>query len=254
MEMFEVGGCVRDELLGVKSKDIDFSVVLSDEDFESDRIAKGNRRREPFDVMFRELERRGFKIFVSSPKFLTIRARFPNMASPDLLGRERRNLTADFVLARKEGAYFDGRRPDEVEVGTLMDDLRRRDFTVNAMAKAQDGTLIDPFDGQADLKLGLLRCVGNAEDRIREDALRALRALRFSVTKGFQIDSELWAVLESDWLPRLLAAVSTERKREELTKMFVADTEKSFVLLQNLPALRRAVLRDGLWLMPTMKQ
>jgi tRNA nucleotidyltransferase/poly(A) polymerase len=89
---------------------------------------------------------------------------------------------------------------------------------------------------------------------MREDSLRALRALRFSVTKGFQIDSALWAVLESDWLPELLVSVSQERKREELAKMFAADTEQSFVLLQSLPKIRRAVLRDGLWLMPTMKQ
>jgi tRNA nucleotidyltransferase/poly(A) polymerase len=89
---------------------------------------------------------------------------------------------------------------------------------------------------------------------MREDSLRALRALRFSVTKGFQIDSALWAVLESDWLPPLLAATSKERQREELAKMFAADTEKSFVLLMNLPKIRQAVLRDGLWLMPTMKQ
>jgi tRNA nucleotidyltransferase (CCA-adding enzyme) len=245
MEMFEVGGCVRDELLGVKSKDIDFSVVLSDWDLNP---CGGGVKNDPFATMVRNLERQGFQIFLQSPEFLTVRARFPKGNA------KYKGVTADFVLARKEGSYTDGRRPDKVEVGRLKDDLARRDFTVNAIAKARDGQLIDPFGGVLDLKLGLLRCVGNAEDRIREDALRALRALRFSVTKGFQIDSALWAVLESDWLPELLVSVSQERKREELLKMFAADTEKSFVLLQNLPGIRRAVLRDGLWLMPTMKQ
>src|SRR6478735_1674813 len=158
-KFYQVGGCVRDSLLGVESKDIDFSVEAPS--YEAMREAV--------------IERCGGNpesIKVDKPEFATIRAIDPKLGG------------VDFVLCRKDGAYSDGRRPDSVEMGTLLDDLARRDFTVNAIARADDGSLIDPFNGQADLKLRLLRCVGGV-DRLREDSLRMLRAFRFAITKGF---------------------------------------------------------------------
>src|SRR6478735_4198401 len=233
MKMFEVGGCVRDELLGIQSKDIDFAVEASS-----------------FDAMVEELAVMGFTIFLRSPEFFTVRARFPRDWKDDHGGK-----TADFVLCRREGPYSDGRRPDFVEMGTLMDDLARRDFTVNAMARGLDGELIDPFGGAEDLKNRVLRCVGVAEDRISEDPLRALRAVRFIVTKNLVWDKELVAVLCARWLPEALASVSVERRREEMAKAMHTDTMRTLALLFSLPiGFREAVFADGMWLKPTMEK
>lgn len=234
--LYEVGGCVRDELLGVPSKDIDFAV-------EADSL----------DTMRDWLEAEGFEIFLDTPEFFTIRARFPKREWT-FGGRQMAVTTCDFVLCRKEGAYTDGRRPDEVKMGTIRDDLARRDFTVNAIARRANGTLLDPFGGEDDLAAGTLRAVGRAEDRLREDSLRALRALRFQVTKGLTCDEELVDALCSAWLPELLAAVSTERKREELRKAFRFNTLKTFEIIAYLPrTFREAIFTDGLWLDPSLK-
>lgn len=237
VEMFEVGGCVRDELLGLPTKDIDYTVVASG----------------GWNEMYSYLTLAGFDIFVESPQYLTIRARFPRDVTVSN-GREVKGLTADFVLARREGQYTDGRRPDEVEPGTLADDLARRDFTVNAMAKDHNGEIIDLFGGYLDLEARLLRCVGTPEERFTEDALRALRALRFAITKGMSLDESVADALRSEWLPPLLVNVSTERKREELLRAFKHDTLATLDLLMlQTPEFREAVFADGLWLMPTLR-
>lgn len=245
MDFFEVGGCVRDEILGVKSKDIDFSVVLSDEEANGLFAIKHG----PFEYMAEVLGAMGFTIFLEKPEFLTIRAKFPK-DHPTWA-----KLDADFVLARKEAGYSDGRRPDEVIPGTLMDDLARRDFTMNAIAKDSQGNLIDPFNGQQDIADKVIRAVGNPEDRIQEDALRIMRALRFSVTKGFRIDGELDFAISQN--AELLRNVSTERIREELEKMFKVDTWKTIMLLtthERFDMVGRVVFNlPGLRLMPTMK-
>lgn len=243
VQLFEVGGCVRDEILGVPVNDYDYTVVAPS-----------------FDAMRDHLLSKGFEIFLETPQYLTIRARFPSMTEDGdtsigmFAGKVRNRLTADFVLARKEGAYSDGRRPDEVHPGSLLDDLSRRDFTVNAIAKDAGGEYIDPFDGIKDLRMGVLRAVGNAEDRLREDALRALRALRFSLTKRLSLTNELGQALESDWLPPLLSSVSAERRREELSKMFKFNTVASMELLFWFPLLTKAAFQDGLWLKPTLER
>lgn len=236
IKVYEVGGAVRDELLGLKTKDVDYTVEA-----------------ESYDAMRFWLEQAGFEIFVESPDFFTIRARFPR-GETYFGGRKVAGLTGDFVLARKEGQYTDGRRPDVVEMGTLMDDLARRDFTINSMARGADGVIIDPFGGQADLAARVLRCVGSAEDRMREDALRALRAVRFAVTKGFTMDGSLWLVLCSTWLPALLANVAVERRYEELVRAFQYDTLATLDLLEALGfSFRDAVFSGGLRLAPTLK-
>ncbi len=102
----------------------------------------------------------------------------------------------EVTTLRSDGVYSDCRRPDEVRfVGDLLEDLKRRDFTINAMAMTAAGVLSDPFDGQGDLKRRLLRCVGRAEDRFSEDALRMFRALRFSAQLGFDIEEGTMAAV-----------------------------------------------------------
>lgn len=234
--LYEVGGCVRDDLLGLSSKDIDFAVEVAS-----------------FDAMRAFLEGEGFEIFVESPEYLTIRARAPRVPW-QFGGRELAGMTADFVMCRQDGNYSDGRRPDTVTPGDIFDDLGRRDFTVNAIARTESGEFIDPWGGVADVNEGVLRAVGDAEARLREDALRALRALRFQVTKPFAADAALREALNSEWLPPLLWSVSEERKREELRRMFRADTCLTLNLLAGLPeAFRRAVFGRGLWLDPSLR-
>jgi tRNA nucleotidyltransferase/poly(A) polymerase len=236
INLYEVGGCVRDEILGIPTKDIDYTAEAPS-----------------FSALREYLIAAGFDIFVETPQFLTIRARFPK-GKQDFAGRDVTHLTADFVLARAEGEYTDGRHPDEVRPGTLLEDLARRDFTVNAMAKDKFGLLVDPFDGMRDLQNMVLRAVGRAEDRLREDPLRAMRAIRFAVTKRFQLHADIDAALDSTWLPPLLASVSVERRREELLKAFKHNTINTLWWLGQFPILQEAIFADGLWLKPTMEQ
>jgi tRNA nucleotidyltransferase (CCA-adding enzyme) len=223
---YQVGGSVRDMVLGVKSKDIDYAVEA-----------------ESFDAMRSAILERGGEIFLETPQYLTIRARVP------LLG------ACDYVLCRKDGAYSDGRRPDSVEIGTIYDDLARRDFTVNAMALTECGNLIDPFEGERDCAIKWLRCVGSAETRLTEDGLRMLRALRFSITKGFTLDDHIYRCLRDPFFfaPRL-KGVSVERIREELVRCFQYDTNETLDTLVDYGDLRRYLFSiDALWLKPTLE-
>jgi tRNA nucleotidyltransferase/poly(A) polymerase len=258
MKMYEVGGYVRDQILGVKSKDVDFSVVLDKGDlFKMDKAFYG--RPAPFDYMVSELKNMGFEVFKESPEHLTVRAKFPRGNENSRMyymwkGSGYENLTADFVLARKEGTYSDGRRPDSVKPGTLEDDLARRDFTMNAIAKDYEGNLIDPFNGQADIDAGIIRAVGDPLERLTEDALRAVRALRFSVTKGFDIDPSLDdAMREGTVKTAIRDNISDERIQVELSKMFRYDTVASLRTLSLYPALTRAMFAGSVSLDATMK-
>jgi tRNA nucleotidyltransferase/poly(A) polymerase len=240
-DFFEVGGAVRDALLNLDNKDVDFAVVASDTTLDA---------TDAFDALVAHLEAEGFRVFETKPEFLTVRAKCP-VGHP----LAARTDVADFVLARVDGPSSDGRRPDFVQPGTLLDDLARRDFTVNAMALAADGTLVDPFDGQSDLATMSLRFVGDAKQRVAEDGLRVLRAFRFMVTKGFTPTDDTFAVLTSDFAASMLGSVSKERKRDELDKMFQFDTLGTLALLGTLPQpTLDAMFPDGLRLMPTMKK
>jgi tRNA nucleotidyltransferase/poly(A) polymerase len=236
MEMYLVGGIVRDMLLGLKPKDYDFTVVLPPDTMAS------------FHYMRWMLEQRGVEIFVETPEFLTIRGRF----SKD--DAEYPGIAGDFVLARKDSETSDGRRPDSVEPGTLLDDLARRDFTVNAMAM-KDGKIIDPFEGEYDLDQRILRFVGDPMTRIREDARRVMRAYRFVVTKGFTLDYSALEAIRSREVPGQLAKISEERRADELSKMFRFDTLKSLDVLTGLPEdLRKAMFAGRVRLDSTLKQ
>ena len=231
---FLVGGAVRDDLLGRDSKDLDFAVEAPS-----------------FGAMRAAVVADGGEVFTENPEFFTLRAKD---RTGSLTGQD--NLTADFVLCRRDGESANGRHPDEVFAGSLLDDLARRDFTFNAMARpAGGGELVDPFGGQADLDAGVVRAVGVADERFREDALRVLRAVRFAVVLGFAVeDSTATAMLDPE-VVGLLASTSVERKRDELAKAFRADTHRTMEMLMGFPeALRRAMLPDGLRLEPTLKR
>ncbi|MBE9029570.1 CCA tRNA nucleotidyltransferase [filamentous cyanobacterium LEGE 11480] len=237
-KIFEVGGKVRDELLGRQSNDADFAFVLTSEE------AAGKSIEQAFDFMRDWMLEMGFQIFLSTPDCLTIRAKFFNSKQ-----------TADFVLARRELTYMPGTRRPIVEPGSLEDDLKRRDFTVNAMAKGESGELIDLFDGQKDLADRILRTPLEPMVTLAEDPLRALRAIRFTVKLGFYMAPDLLDALHNPELPELMATVSTDRVREELAKAMKVDTWGTLKVLQQLPeALVRDWLeRPNMWLMPTVK-
>lgn len=123
---------------------------------------------------------------------------------------------------RIDGEYEDGRHPKQVEfTGNLSEDLKRRDFTINAMAYSDREGLIDVFGGVQDLKDRKIRCVGNANDRFREDALRILRAIRFSAQLGFEIESETRMGI-CRIAPNMIL-VSKERIQAELTKLLLSE-------------------------------
>ncbi len=238
IKTYLVGGAVRDELLGLKTKDFDYTVVV---DYAYSVDSAWDRMRE-------HLEREGFEIFLETKQFFTIRARFPK-------DHPNRKITADFVLARREGPYTDGRHPDWVLPGTLLDDLGRRDFTVNAMAKDEQGSLIDLFRGAEDLKAKRLRAVGNAKDRLNEDALRAFRALRFAITKDFHLHWELHDAMQTVGVLDKMKDVSVERIREELHRCFAHNTLGTLELLVNdYPDMLQIVTDKGIWFEPTLKQ
>lgn len=149
-------------------------------------------------------------------------------------GREKHEL-AEVTTFRAESTYSDHRRPDSVAfIRDLDGDLSRRDFTMNAIALDKDGSLIDPFDGQTDIRRRCIRCVGKPDARFQEDALRMFRALRFSAALGFSIDPETYAAIGRH--AHLAAFLAAERIREELEK----------TLCSARPALLADFLRFGL--------
>lgn len=224
VQIYKVGGAVRDEFLGVKSKDIDFAVEAPSYQAMRDYIAVNG------------------KIFLEKPEYFTIRAKLDG-------------LDADFVLCRKEHGYSDGRRPDLVTAGDIYDDLSRRDFTVNAIAiRTSDGVVFDPHSGVRDIATRTIRCVGRAYERFSEDSLRMIRAVRFHITEDFWIDCEIIDALNDQKLVAKLENVSKERIREELNRMMKFDTLATLKMFERFPALREVVFSDPeLWLEATNK-
>lgn len=128
---------------------------------------------------------------------------------------------------RIDGEYLDGRHPDRVTfTPSLLEDLKRRDFTVNAMAYNEKEGLVDAFGGLEDLKRRRIRCVGDPRERFTEDALRILRAVRFSAQLDFTIEEKTRAAL-SEFAPRLLK-VSAERIQTELVKLLTSSHPEVF--------------------------
>lgn len=125
---------------------------------------------------------------------------------------------------RKDGAYLDGRHPQTIDfVNDLKEDLARRDFTINAIAYNEEEGLIDYFGGIEDLKNGIIRCVGNPKDRFTEDALRILRAFRFSAQLGFSLHEEVRYCILIDSVIKGLKNIAMERIRAEFDKIILSN-------------------------------
>lgn len=192
-----VGGAVRDYVLGRPAKDIDIATAA-----------------EPTEV----------------------KALFPNTID---IGIEHGTVLVlmdkepiEVTTFRTDGTYTDHRRPDDVLfVKSLREDLLRRDFTINALAMRIDGELVDLFGGQSDLANKIIRAVGNPHDRFQEDALRMLRAIRFSSVLDFNIEEQTFQAIKM--LSTEIRHVSIERLKIEMDKLFVgANVEKAFHYLE----------------------
>jgi len=188
-----VGGCVRDALLGLPPHDWDLTTALRPEQ------------------VIRAVGARGWRALETGIAFGTVTVLTP--------------LPVEVTTFRSEGAYHDHRRPESVEFGTSVEeDLRRRDFTINALALNRAGGLCDPCGGRADLEAGILRAVGDPLERFREDALRMWRAVRFIAEgKARTIeDGTRQALLR---LKAQTALLSRERVRDELSRVLLARPE-----------------------------
>lgn len=183
-EAFVVGGCVRDSLLGLKPHDWDICTSAK-----------------PDDVL-RLCVDRGIKTIETGLKHGTVTVIMEDNAY-------------EVTTFRVDSDYSDNRHPDSVRfTSILIDDLARRDFTMNAMAYNDHVGLVDPFCGARDLENGKIVCVGNPAHRFQEDALRVMRALRFASTYGFSIE-ENTANAVHQFAPNL-NSISAERIQAEL--------------------------------------
>lgn len=186
--------------------------------------------------------------FLVTPDCYTIRAKFPE-------GYKYQGV-ADFVMARKEVGYIPGTRTPVVEPGNLYDDLSRRDFTVNALAKDPDtGEIIDYFGGKEDIIKRLLTTPLDPYITFNDDPLRILRGIRFAITKKFDISYITWAAMKAYDYESRMPVVSEERIREELIKCFKCDTPKTLELLNRIPQLKDYIFKNtNLWLKPTSEK
>ena len=205
-----VGGWIRDTLLMIKSKnDLDIATTLL-----------------PREVM--EIFPRTIPV---GEEYGTVIVRLEGVSDRDW----------EVTTLRKDGSYGDGRRPDNVSFGTnIIDDLARRDFTINAMAINKQDELIDIFGGEKDLHRNIVRAVGDANERIAEDGLRILRAFRYldlDKDRLRTLDSELENAIQKN--THMLRKVSKERITEEIRKILASNNPyEIFSKMQKLGVLR----------------
>lgn len=185
-EAYIVGGYVRDHLLGIDTGDIDICT---------------NARVKDLLEIFNDIN-------VTSNEYGSVKI-------------VTDKLRLDITTYRRDLRYNGDRRKVEIEyVDNLIDDINRRDFTMNTLCMNKEKNIIDILGGQEDIENKIIRCVGNIEDRINEDPLRMLRAVRFSTTLGFTIEEELYKKLKEN--AYLIEQLSRERIKEELTKILVS--------------------------------
>ena len=196
-EAFAVGGCVRDMLRGVIPKDWDIATSATPQQAKA---------------LFSRTVDTGIK-------HGTIMV---------LLNKAHYEVTT----YRIDGTYLDNRRPETVTFsGDIEEDLSRRDFTMNAIAYNPRSGFVDPFHGQSDIQKEIIRCVGNAQHRFAEDALRMLRAIRFAAATGFAVDEDIMSAISK--LKQNLEHISPERIREELGKLLCAPYPHALELLES---------------------
>jgi len=212
-EIYLVGGAVRDSLMGKKIHDWDLATNALPEEVTA--IVK----------------RAGGKVVPTGIKHGTVTIFY-------------KNNTAEITTFRLEAGYSDGRRPDEVHfTSDIEEDLSRRDFTMNTVAlRLPKGEIVDPFGGSADIKAGIIRCVGNASERFNEDGLRPLRAVRFAAQLGFEIEKNtldaIGGVLD------VCAKVSWERVRDEVDKILASPLPSRAFLLMEKTGLLKLFLEE----------
>jgi tRNA nucleotidyltransferase (CCA-adding enzyme) len=200
-ESYIVGGCVRDSLIGEEPKDFDVCT---------------NALPDQMKAVFSD-----YRVVDTGIKHGTITV---------LVNR----LPIECTTYRLDGAYSDGRHPDSVEfTGNIRDDLSRRDFTINAMAYSPKDGLVDVFGGERDLFSRILRCVGDPDERFNEDALRIMRALRFSSVLGFEPEPATVAAIFRN--RQLLKNISKERLAKELTGLVCG--RNAGVVLERFPSV-----------------
>ena len=188
-EAYIVGGCVRDSLMG--KSPVDWDITTSALPEQTNKVFADHRT---IDTGMRH----GTVTVITE------------------------DMPLEITTYRVDGAYSDGRHPDAVTfTPSLKEDLRRRDFTVNAMAYHPKHGIVDCHGGQADIRNRIIRCVGDPEERFREDALRILRALRFAAVLGFHIESETANAVHK--FSTHLRNVSIERITAEFKRLICAD-------------------------------
>ena len=150
----------------------------------------------------------------------------------------------DITTFRKEISYAKSRKPEKIEyIDSLEEDIKRRDFTINTICLDKDDNIIDYLDGKKDLKKKTIRSVGDANEKIQEDALRILRAIRFATTYKFKLDQDLKQAIINH--KDLLKELSYERKKEELNKIFCSKHKKYGIrLLKELHLLEPLELKN----------
>lgn len=203
-----VGGCVRDLIIGIEPKDWDVTTNATPEQIQA-----------VFPDSFYENDYGTVGVKTGS--------------------EDARLAIIEVTPYRTESGYSDKRRPDSVAFGTsLLEDLARRDFTINAIALDEDkGQIVDPYEGQKDIKDKLVRAVGNPSERFNEDALRMLRAVRFVAELGFGIDGATAAAIGEN--SKHLSHVSRERVRDELVRILNSTKPMdALVLAQRLGILQ----------------
>lgn len=251
MKLYLVGGAVRDRLLGMKpGKDLDFAVEA-----------------DSFDDMLSGLHALGLVIWQSRPEFVTVRGCIPRASlagfeawlpekGPRMLklAGDQPGVHADFTLCRAEAQYSDQRHPDKVTPATIRTDLQRRDFTINAIAVRQDGTVIDPTYGRHDAEYRRLMTVGSAAERFTEDPLRILRGVRFAVTRKLYIPPQLIEIM--DRYADQLHTLPKERVVNELLLAFRHDTWNTLRVLAEIPRLEDVLAGrfSDIWLKPTTEE
>ncbi len=184
-----VGGAVRDEIMGKRAHDWDIATNASPQ-----QVIK----------IFHRVIPTGIKHGTVTVHFM--------------------KKEIEVTTFRTEGAYSDGRHPDNVEfASTIEEDLSRRDFTMNAIAASlQDGSIVDPFEGQKDIKKKIIRTVGEAHERFMEDGLRPIRAIRFASQLNFSIEEKTLRDIYSDETLKKISRISPERFRDEFCKIMLS--------------------------------
>ncbi|HEY1424929.1 MAG TPA: HD domain-containing protein [Candidatus Acidoferrum sp.] len=208
-EAFLVGGCVRDILLGREPADYDVATIAT-----------------PDQVL---------QLF---PDGVAVGAQFGVILVP------RDGLKVEVATFRSDIGYTDGRHPDRVEYAkSAEEDVQRRDFTINGLVMRHDtGEVLDYVDGQADLRAGIIRAIGEPGRRFAEDKLRMLRAVRFAARFGYEIEHETFAAIRKH--AKEIKQVSAERIREELTKLLTEGAAKNGFELLDLCWLLPLVLPE----------